>query len=574
MSNINILGLKGIDNKLFFLISLALLLLVYSPLLSSVPFGDDYVYIFSNPHMRDAAHPFVFFQYGSEYFKSWPLSFSFLWVFKKLFADNYCYYRLVNIFVHFVNALIVFKISKFYFKKYNRVVFSLFLFNPLVVENIYWIFQFKTILSTFFFLLCLWHILIFNTTQLKATYYKGVSFFLLSLLSKSCAVFFPIALVYILKYFKSKWLLLVPFFVLSVITGIENFKGVVSQPSDLININTYHQRYIGKNKDVDLKIQSPVQKSKFVQAKTYKKEQLVLKQYISGISSYTKSILNLDSFFIKTIVAANSYSHYIKSTLAIGLNNIIYPNLDLTKTKSYILPSLVILILLFLVWIKKVNLTLLTLSFLLFLPISGYFYVPYMDYSYIADHWFYTSLPFTIMAFVICFKNKASTFSLPLILYLFPLLCILQTTRYTNRLSDTKSYFYDSLKIPSVNKQIIYEYLVEIEQRDKNYNQALDNAKKAYSHASNKKELLAKSIIYLSSLVGDKKSEYEYLIQLSKTYYEKNNILLALNVLEGAPKELREINYYALMSIYKLILQSDASDDLKKIESLILQKKL
>lgn len=574
MSNINILGSKSVDNKLFFLISFALLLLIYYPLFSSVPFGDDYVYIFKNPHMRDAAHPFVFFQYGSEYFKSWPLSFSFLWVFKKLFAENYCYYRLANIFVHFLNALIVFKISKFYVKKYNRVIFSFFLFNPLVVESIYWIFQFKTLLSTFFFLLCLRQILIFNSTQLKTTYYKGVSFFLLSLLSKTTAIFFPIALVWILKYFKDKWLLLVPFFVLSVITGIENFKGVVSQPLDLAKIKNYHQTYLGKNKVVDLKVQSPGQKSQFIQAKTYKKEQLVLKQYISGISSYTRSILNLDTFFIKTIVAANSYSHYIKSTLAIGLNNIIYPNLNLAKKKSYILSSIIIFILLFLVWIKKVNLTLLTLSFLLFLPISGYFYVPYMDYSYIADHWFYTSLPFTIMAFVICFKNKASNFSLPFILYFFPFLCILQTTLYTNRLSDTKSYFYDSLKLPSVNKQIIYEYLVEIEQRDKNYNQALDNAKKAYAHASNKKELLAKSIIYLSNLVGDKKSEYEYKIQLSKTYYKKNNIPLALKVLEGAPKEFREINYYALMGIYKLILKSDASVDLKKIEGLILQKKL
>lgn len=569
MNIINILESKHIDNKFFFTAIFVILLLIYLPILGSIPFGDDYVYIFDNPHIRDASHPFVFFNYGTEFFKSWPLTFVFTWVQKQLFGEQYQLYRLFSLMIHFFNGLLVLKISKQFIKKYAYIIFLGFLFNPLVVENIYWVFQLKTLLSFFFFLLSFQYILKFNNSQKKKTYWTSFFFFTLSLLSKSTAIFFPITLLWILKFYKNKAFLLLPFFVISFILGLESIKGVAVSKGEVNKISTYQQDYFKKKenfyekKTVSLNRNQP-------QPKTILKKQFEIEKYIISVKSYFDSLINIENFLIKTLIASNSLSFYLRSSLGLNYYQVVYPDLDMKKWGSYLSPILLCLTLIILFIFNKLNLSFLGLTFFLYLPISGFFYVPYMQFSYIADHWFYAALPFALLSIVWILEHiRFKRIKRILIVSIF-LLCLIQTTLYNLRLRDTKQYFYNSTTSQTAeNQQILYEYLIELEKREKNYNKALELSKKVYAATTSKKEMHIKNILNLAVITNDIKSYVKFSIEYSRLLFINGKAQEAINLLKDIPSRYQDKDYLVLLNLYQHALKQVNKDDVLRMKQLI-----
>ncbi|NTW33921.1 MAG: tetratricopeptide repeat protein [Bacteroidetes bacterium] len=191
-------------------------------------FDDDY-YILKNPFLKDFNwqgikaiftsfycgnyHPFTTLTYLFEY--SW-------------FGLNPLPYHLLNVLLHLLNTLLVFKFTeKLSSKKTTALVVSLlFALHPMHVESVAWISERKDVLYAFFYLLSLFAYLRYLESGYKAKQYMAaLMFFVASLLSKSAAVTLPVIIfaidIYKGRKINTKLVLeKIPFFLLSLIFGI------------------------------------------------------------------------------------------------------------------------------------------------------------------------------------------------------------------------------------------------------------------------------------------------------------------------------------------------------------------
>lgn len=555
MSGINILRSKVIDHKFFFPILAIFALFIYFPIFNSIPFGDDFVYIFNNVHITGAPHPFVYWQYGSESFKSWPLSFSFLWLFYKLFGEHYFVYRIINLGLHITNAGLIYKITNHKFPRVSKIIAALFLFHPLAVENIYWIFQIKTLLSLLFLLLSIIFIQKFNTTARYKFYASSLLFFLFSLLSKSSAILAPFALLF---FFKEKnnfrrFSLILPFLVFSSLLGIENLKGVTSTKGELIKIESFQQDYFKKNQDFleqnKTSITSPPAP---VETHYVKDIPLVDSQkYIESIKAYLKSIFNFEPFALKLSIILSSLAFYLKASFGFNINQIVYPDLNLKNLSSYIYMFIPLILSIFLIRLDKKYYKYLTLSFFLFLPISGLVYVPYMQYSFVADHWFYPSLIFVILLLCSALYDSLSEKKSNIIfLFLFSLF-FLQSASYTFRLSDSKKFFYSELERHNNRSQIITEYLIEMEKKDKNFTQALSLSQTLFEYATSKRDTILENILYLAQKIKNAPVYFHFLEKKSILFFKNGSLLQSKDILLKIPQQYRSERFYFLLNLYE-----------------------
>lgn len=143
---------------------------------------------------------------------------------------------LTNILLHLINTLLVFFLAKRWTKSLlmTTVASLLFAIHPMHVEAIAWISARSTLMYSVFFLLSLIFYDKYLTEGLKSSsYFYALTFFILSLFSKSMAATLPILLLLIdyfhgrkpgIKLFAEK----IPFFVLSVIFGIVAVKAAGS----------------------------------------------------------------------------------------------------------------------------------------------------------------------------------------------------------------------------------------------------------------------------------------------------------------------------------------------------------
>lgn len=146
----------GILGLLLFLTTVA----VYSPVCTYPFFSlDDNFYILSNTHIQHGLNwTTVRWAFTSFDHANWiPLSFLSHALDYQLFSRNPAGYHAVNIFLHGLNAVLLFWVLRRAtgFVGRSFVVASLFALHPLNVEAVAWIAERKTVLSMFFFLLAL-----------------------------------------------------------------------------------------------------------------------------------------------------------------------------------------------------------------------------------------------------------------------------------------------------------------------------------------------------------------------------------------------------------------------------------
>ena len=125
-----------------FIIVLPFFLFLFASALSPNLLWDDYFFIFESEKITSAPNPLVYWWKDSGYTRSWSLGYSFLWILYHTFFDNYAFYKMCNLAIHFINYLLLKEIGKCYgFSARYHIVALLFLVHPLNVETLSWIFQ-------------------------------------------------------------------------------------------------------------------------------------------------------------------------------------------------------------------------------------------------------------------------------------------------------------------------------------------------------------------------------------------------------------------------------------------------
>lgn len=131
------------------------------------------------------------------------------------------------LFLHLVNVLLVFFLIRSFSRKDAPALITaaLFALNPLQTESVSWISAMSNLLYTSFFLAGLITYLRFIRKRHKMNYFLTLLLFILSLLSKSAAVTFPVVLILADFFFRRKFnvkLILekIPFLFLSFLVGM------------------------------------------------------------------------------------------------------------------------------------------------------------------------------------------------------------------------------------------------------------------------------------------------------------------------------------------------------------------
>jgi len=380
--------------------------------LDNLPFGDDFRFIFSKNHITQAPNPFLYFFPWSIYYKSWALSYAMLWAIYKIFGEQFVYYRMINISLHFINHLFFRKIIQKHYdlspEKQN--LFSLiFLLHPLSVLTTSWIFQIKTLLAVMFFLIS-YNFLINSDFQKKRDYLKLNLLFWMSLASKVCGILFPIYLFIVnrKKMTKKKLTLLVtPLLCISLLYGALNIKGITHIIQENIHIKSMNK---DKSKNV-LISNSQLMANKIKYDHAIKQpggitfDINVSKDISKGMGIYFNPFFKLDHLIAKYVISIQNLGKAVMSSLALYNYFPFYETNTQTATSPYLFVYIVVgmtsIIALFL--LKN---HFLTLAFILFLPISGLFYIPYMKFSYSSDHWFYPFMLFFLLGMIKYSKNK------------------------------------------------------------------------------------------------------------------------------------------------------------------------
>ncbi len=227
--------------RYYFLIFIGLAAAIFWPSLRGEFIMDDWGYITTNAVIVDGTTPFPFWYSFSVSPDYWPLSYTFYWIFFKLFGLNPLGYHIVNVVVHALNATLVLALARRLAPRMALWAAVLFLVHPLHVQAVSWIVQFKTLSST---ALALASLILF----LDGRRSPSLVTFALSLLAKSSSVFLPLvmfALNWDGKHWKQRLKELAPYFVLSLLSGAvtlwvnhQNFNEMTAQ---VFNLHWYQR---------------------------------------------------------------------------------------------------------------------------------------------------------------------------------------------------------------------------------------------------------------------------------------------------------------------------------------------
>lgn len=216
---------------------------------------DDAGYVTGNAYIKSLnfesiQNIFSEIYYMSNYHPLTTLSYAIDWA---IAGDNPVWYHVINLLFHLLNTMLVFVVIKrFFHVKSDWVPFfvaMIFAVHPMHVESVAWISERKDVMYTFFFLLALLKYHDYkNTTNNKWKHYLLlILFFLMSLMSKSAAVVFPVALFAFDWYERRKLNLMliaekIPMLALSLIFGIIALKSQKEAMQDLAPLLSLTER--------------------------------------------------------------------------------------------------------------------------------------------------------------------------------------------------------------------------------------------------------------------------------------------------------------------------------------------
>ncbi len=203
---------------------------------------DDPEMVFKNKAVKNFDLKTLFTNhYVGNYIPITMLGHSLAWLLFENWAGGH---HLINILLHLVNGILVYRLAEYLFKSnlVSLIGAAIFLLHPLQIESVAWIGELKNVLSSTFYLASTLAYMQFSEEHKKSYQLKYILFFLLGCLSKSSVVVLPFVFIAI-DFFKSasfSWKIIItkiPLLLLSILFGIINLK---TQSADLF-INHAHE---------------------------------------------------------------------------------------------------------------------------------------------------------------------------------------------------------------------------------------------------------------------------------------------------------------------------------------------
>ncbi|EQC45285.1 glycosyltransferase family 39 protein [Bacteriovorax sp. Seq25_V] len=443
----------NIFKKNYILIIGLIFTVIYSHFANNDLILDDKEFIFGSNGLIRSPSMWAFWDSTSGYTRSWPMSYSLLWLLSKVFLQNIYLYKVTNIILHFLNFLLLFKILKsFYSKAISSFAAIIFLIHPMQIESIFWVFQFKTIISITFLFLSLIYFLKYLDLKKKRFFIISILFFSLSLASKITAIFFPLLLI-AFTYGKKRSLVsamvTLPFLLISAYFGYKTIQGVNYSKAEISVINSDY-----KNQGHTSTAASDLFANQEAQKINFPKLEIQDERFIDNSISRIRIILFTTSF-------------YFKKFLLFGKNSLLY-KYNYIGTLEELYSVITFIFLMSSVFVLKLPfqkfVTVALIYLLSHLPVSGLAYVPYMKYSLVADHWAYLSIAPLSLLFSIFLYSLLAKYSIQkrtvMILSLVTLLITIgNSVNYIKIFTNKEALLEQSRTINTTEPALALEYL-------------------------------------------------------------------------------------------------------------------
>src|SRR6266404_4709988 len=217
-------------NYIFAIALVLTTLLAYRPVWHGTPLMDDGAYLITTPELRSVsglvriwAEPQTAPQ---EHLRQYhPLVNTVFWIGNKLWGDAMLGYHLVNIFLHSVSALLLWKILRRLDVAGAWLAAALFALHPVQVDSVAWLAELKNTLSGVFFFGCILAYLRFDRTRTRGAYALALLLFCLGLLAKAIVAMAVVALPILFWWkrgrfqWKRDFRPLIPFVFLAIVSG-------------------------------------------------------------------------------------------------------------------------------------------------------------------------------------------------------------------------------------------------------------------------------------------------------------------------------------------------------------------
>ena len=155
----------------------------------------------------------------------WPVFYSTFWAEHKLWGFAPVGYHIVNVGLHLLNSLLVWRVMAKLRVRAGWLIAAVFAVHPVHVESVAWVFGRKDLLSALFYLAAVLAWLRFEETEERRSYVSALVLLVAALLSKSVAATLPVALL-VIAWFKrgristADWLRTIPFFAASAVITV------------------------------------------------------------------------------------------------------------------------------------------------------------------------------------------------------------------------------------------------------------------------------------------------------------------------------------------------------------------
>jgi hypothetical protein len=451
--------LKSLPRPVWFALSFVICVYLYLPGLGGGPIWDDYSFWFSDPIMRP---DFPYLKIWTDF--AWPFSVSHQKFLLSAFGEEFIYYHVFNLFIHFINSLLVYKLGDVLKLRNKFLFFLLFLIHPTCVIAVAWMIQLKTLLCMMFALLSI------------LTYLKGLKkkpwlilswiAFFLSAASKSASLVLPIVLILLVgRRLKGKeWLTLIPMILISLFGTYKTLSSKITlegveKAEKMTALKT-------ETKDAPLEVPKAPEKPKLTQPAKPKAEvdQSLKKETpapapapvdkepnaIEPVSEATlPRWIKLDLGFI----SQNLYYYFWQALIPIRNEPVKGPNLKRAGIPEMI--HLFFLLTIVVIFWRRKPLYLIAIAHVMLLPFLGIIKAPYMNVTWVSDQHLYLVLP-ALLAFWVMIFDKLN-FKGAKILPIFLILFYSYKTREITPVYDSQQTFYEvSLEYNPYNVPLTY----------------------------------------------------------------------------------------------------------------------
>jgi tetratricopeptide (TPR) repeat protein len=217
------------SNRVQWLALIGIVLLTFTAYSSAILHGgfiwDDDDHVTQNPLLTAPHGLWQIWTKTKSETQYYPLVFTTFWVERRLWGLNPMGYHTVNVLLHTINAILVWRLLRRLEVRGAWMIGAIFAVHPVHVESVAWITERKNVLSGLFYLLALGCYLRFESGRRWAWYAGALGLFILALLSKTVTATLVVALLLIrwLRGWRIGWREvgeLVPFLVIGAAMGL------------------------------------------------------------------------------------------------------------------------------------------------------------------------------------------------------------------------------------------------------------------------------------------------------------------------------------------------------------------